>query len=325
MPQHARKCPMLKNQTARQGSPGLADRRNCYVYGCKQSIDEKMASPDVWGFYISASPVYLVVVLYRTVGDLGVVCYVSPLLTRAGIPHGFSTREGGISSAPFNSMNLGNPQNAPVQDDQQNIKENYRRLQLSRGMNGMDRCWVHQVHGGDVVFVRSGHEFSSGAKADALVGDDPQRVLSVRVADCAPILMATEDGKAVAAVHAGWRGVVAGVVPNAIRELRRMSEAPILAAIGPCISQGAFEVGPEVLDQFKQMFGTDAPIDSNGGGKGHVDLRRGIEIQLQSAGVTVDRIDSTDRCSYRDATEFFSHRRDRGITGRMAALIAPRA
>lgn len=277
------------------------------------------------GFYIFPIGVYLTGVLYRTVGDLGVVCYVSPLLTHAQVPHAFSTREGGISSAPFNSLNLGNPQSSPVQDDQQHIKENYRRLQLSRGMNGMERCWVHQVHGGDVVFVRTGHEFSSGAKADALVGDDPARVLSVRVADCAPILLASEDGKAVAAVHAGWRGVVAGVVSNAVRELHRMSNAPLLAAIGPCISQCAFEVGPEVLDEFRRLFGSDAPIDSNGEGKGHVDLRRAIELQLLAAGLTKERIDLTDRCSYRDAEEFYSHRRDRGVTGRMAALIAPRS
>jgi YfiH family protein len=264
-------------------------------------------------------------VLYRTVGDLGVIYYVSPLLAQAGVPHAFSTREGGISTAPFDSLNLGNPHGSPVQDDQQNIRENYRRLQLSTGMSALERCWVHQVHGGDVVFVRAEHEFSNGAKADALVCDDPRRVVSVRVADCAPILMASEDGRAVAAAHAGWRGVAAGVIPNTIRELRRMSDAPILAAIGPCIGREAFEVGSDVLEQFSLLFGSDAPVDANGNGKGHVDLRRAIELQLLAAGVSADRIESTDRCTHRDATEFYSHRRDRGITGRMAALIAPRA
>jgi hypothetical protein len=210
-----------------------------------------------------------------------------------------------------------------VQDEWERIHENYKRLQIAAGLGAKPRCWVHQVHGADVVFVRQGHEFSNGAKADVLVSDDPERVLTIRVADCAPVLIASQDGKAVAAVHAGWRGVIAGAVHSAIRELERMTPEPLSAAIGPCISQCNFEVGPEVLDQFKQLFGGQSPIDANGNGKGHVDLQRAIEIQLNDAGISKDRIDSTDRCTYRDTGEFYSHRRDRGITGRMAALIAP--
>lgn len=258
--------------------------------------------------------------------ETGIAYYISPLLMQAGVPHGFSTRVGGISSAPFDSLNLGNPQGAEVQDDWNRIAENYRRFQNAIGAGGRERCWVHQVHGGDVVVVRRDHEFSQGARADALLSDDPNRLLSIRVADCVPILIATNDGRVVAAVHAGWRGVIAGVVPNAIREIRRFSDQPLLAAIGPCISQPSFEVGAEVLDQFEEKFSVEPElVQRNGNGKGHVDLPGAVKLQLYGAGVTTDRVDALDCCTYRDAQEFFSHRREKGLTGRMAALIAAKA
>jgi YfiH family protein len=262
-------------------------------------------------------------VLERRTSPTGIVYYISPLLAQAGVPHAFSTRIGGVSIKPFDSLNLGNPQGAAVQDEWQRIHENYRRLQIVMGAAGKDRCWVHQVHGGDVVFARQGHEFTNAARADALVSDDPQRVLVVRVADCVPILVASEDGKAVGAVHAGWRGVVAGAVPNALRELRRLTQRDLVAAVGPCISRSNFEVGAEVLEQFRQLLGEqDGLIQPGSNGKGHLDLRMAVQLQLMAAGVSRDHIDMTDRCTHRDAEEFYSHRRDRGITGRLAALIA---
>jgi YfiH family protein len=263
-------------------------------------------------------------VLERRISDTGVVFYVSTLLEGAGVPHAFSTRVGGISSEPFDSLNLGNPQGAPRQDDLQRIEENYHRLQLAIGLNGKERCWVHQVHAGDVVTVRRGHGFTSGAKADALVSDDPTRPISVRIADCVPILLASSDGAVVGAVHAGWRGVIARALPNAIGVMNRMTTAPLIAAIGPCIGFENFEVGPEVLDEFVKAFGEAAPIRHTPDGKGRVDLRAALIKQLGDANVSPDRIDSADLCTVRDAAEFFSHRRDQGITGRMAAIIAAR-
>jgi YfiH family protein len=260
----------------------------------------------------------------RRVATNGVVYYASPLLARAGVPHGFATRLGGVSPAPFDSLNLGNPSEGDARDDWDRIHENYRRLQHAIGWTGRERAWVHQVHGGDVAEARRGcgDAFRSGARADAIVGDDPRRLLAVRVADCVPILVATDDGRAVAAIHAGWRGVIARVVPNAIKRLP--GAASLVAAIGPCIGRHAFEVGAEVLSAFETAFGPDAPVERNDNGKGRVDLREAVRIQLVGAGLSPDRIDTTDRCTHRDAAEFFSHRRDRGITGRMAAVIAPR-
>jgi len=97
-----------------------------------------------------------------------------------------------------------------------------------------------------------------------------------------------------------------------------------VAAIGPCIGPDAFEVGPEVLEAFEQRFGAAAPIRRRSDGKGSVDLQAAVRQQLIDAGVPEARIDGHDRCTYRDAAEFYSHRRDNGVTGRLAAVIGAR-
>jgi YfiH family protein len=264
-------------------------------------------------------------VLERRAATNGVVYYASPLLGRAGVPHAFATRLGGVSPAPFDSLNLGNPTDGEARDDWDRVHENYRRLQQAIGWSGRERVWVHQVHGGEVADARRGcgdDDVCSGARADAIVGDDPQRLLAIRVADCVPVLVSTDDGRFVSAIHAGWRGVIARVVPNAVAKLP--DPDALVAAIGPCIGVDAFEVGPEVIDAFEQAFEVNAPVERHDNGKGRVDLREAVRMQLVGAGLSSDRIDTTDRCSHRDAYEFFSHRRDRGVTGRMAAVIAPR-
>jgi polyphenol oxidase len=188
----------------------------------------------------------------------GVVAYVSPLLREIGVRHAFSTRLGGISPAPFDSMNLGNPNGASVQDDYPRIWMNYRKLQETvRLASDQKPCRVHQVHGKTIARVVAGRNFDTDAKADAIISDDPQRVISVRVADCVPVLLASDDGKIVAAVHAGWRGVVAGIVIQALRQME-IEPASCSAAIGPCIAMDAFEVGPEVVAEFQQVFGSRA-------------------------------------------------------------------
>ncbi|MEA2735414.1 MAG: purine-nucleoside/S-methyl-5-thioadenosine phosphorylase / adenosine deaminase, partial [Humisphaera sp.] len=158
---------------------------------------------------------------------------------------------------------------------------------------------------------------------DAMVTEDVTKILAVRVADCVPVLLATDDGTRVAAVHAGWRGVIASIVPVAVDRLKTRERTNVVAAIGPAISYEAFEVGMEVIEQFRQQFGSDAPVRVRADGKGHVDLRAAIAFQLRRVGIPSENIDMSDRCTFRDAGEFFSHRRERGVTGRMAALISP--
>jgi polyphenol oxidase len=247
----------------------------------------------------------------------GVTFYRSTLL--AHVPHAFSTRLGGVSVGPFTSLNLGNPNGCPVQDDLANIAENYRRLQAAIGCEGRSRAQVHQVHGCDVLPAPAGEAFDVHAKADGLTSDDPAKLLSVRTADCVPVLLASRDGRCVAAVHAGWRGVVAGIAPAAARLLtERYGVAPegLIAAIGPSIGADAFEVGPEVVAAFDARYVRPLPA-----GKGLIDLRAVLADQLRAAGLGDDAVDTTDRCTVTHADEFFSHRRENGVTGRMASMI----
>ncbi len=249
----------------------------------------------------------------------GVVYYTSPLLN---VPHAFSTRLGGISPAPMDSMNLGNPSGCAIQDDTDRIQQNYYLLQSAILPTPRHRYFVYQIHGG-IMALADSPTFENGQKADALLTTDPKKILAIRIADCVPILLSDKAGKTVAAVHAGWRGVIANIIPNTISQMRTEPKH-LLAAIGPCISFDAFEVGPEVLEHFVAAFGDAAPIRRDNNGKGHVDLRQACRLQLLQAGIPDSQIDQTDRCTFKHADEFFSHRRDNGITGRMAALIGPR-
>jgi YfiH family protein len=151
--------------------------------------------------------------------------------------------------------------------------------------------------------------------------------LTVRVADCVPILLASDNGRVVAAVHAGWRGLVGGVIGKSLRAMHEAGgdEArpeQVVAAIGPAISGENFEVGEEVAAEFARMGLREAVVEAAVGakaGKPHVDLQRAAYMQLAGAGVL--RIDGNELCTYRDAGEFYSHRREHGRTGRMAAGI----
>ena len=257
--------------------------------------------------------------LHRTISSTGVVTYISPLLCQLGVPHAFSTRIGGISRKPFDSLNLGNPNGCEIQDLRDNIRRNYHVLQQAAGCGEGELVYLHQVHGAHVVRVSRDRPHDNNLKGDALVSDDPARVLSVRVADCVPILLSSDDGGIVAAVHAGWAWRDrAQVLVAALEELNRSSDVParrVVAAIGPSIGFDAFEVGPEVIEQFEKTFGPGQlcrPPSPRWQGPRRFSselLRR----QLRSAGLPDDQIDSTDRCTHAQEDEFFSHRRDRGL------------
>lgn len=253
--------------------------------------------------------------LKRRVSANGVAWYESEALARLGARHAFSTRIGGVSGPPFDTLNLGNPHGAAVQDALENIRENYARLAAAAGLEGRQLRRVHQVHGAEVLRVEHEAEPRHDLCADAVVTTDPRCMVTVRVADCVPVLLAGEGARMVAAVHAGWRGVIAGVVGAAVRAMGGAAAG----AIGPCIGMDAFEVGAEVAEAFRAAFGDRAPMRPGREGKWHVDLREAVRMQLVSAGVAV--VDSADLCTVRDRGEFFSHRRDAGVTGRMAGVI----
>jgi YfiH family protein len=266
-------------------------------------------------------------VLQRTASSDGIVFYQSNILSAAGVRHAFSTRIGGISPAPFDSLNLGNPSGFNIQDDYDRIWLNYAKLLAAIDSPTAPPLRVHQVHGNAVITIRSDVPFDTDAHADALVSRDTGRPISVRTADCLPVLLATPDGKNVAAIHAGWRGIVAGIIPAAIARLISLADsftpADLLAATGPCIGPDHFEVGPEVATAFANLFGNRAPMRKIPDGKAMIDLPAAARLQLCDAGLQPERIDWTDRCTVTHQNEFFSHRRDNGLTGRMAAIILP--
>ena len=266
-------------------------------------------------------------ILRRIQADNGVVFYRSPALAEVGVPHAFATRIGGISQGPYATLNLGNPGenarpgNCPL-DEQANIDTNFRRLRQTIHCEAHALLTVRQVHGCGVLDVTP--ETSAPAEADAMVTDQRQALLAIRVADCVPILLATEDGRAVAAIHAGWRGLVAGVIARTVAHLAQRSDArpeTLRGAVGPAIGLDRFEVGHEVAQAFVDA-GLGAAVSAEHGHKPHVHLGGAAMHQLKAAGLCGTHLDETDRCTFRDAAEFFSHRRDLGCTGRNAAVIA---
>jgi len=243
-------------------------------------------------------------------------------------PHAFTTRHSGVSRGIFSSLNFGNPSDLPREqrDPPTNIRANFDLVLQSLNCTGREIVEVHQVHGPDSHTVRRGqasHLTAHDTKADALITDDPSRLLVIRVADCAPVLLSSHDGRIVAAAHAGWRGVIAGVIPNTIRAMQSLGANRISAAIGPCISGDHFEVGPEVAAEFERVFGAGTPtIRARPRARPTADLKLAIRLQLESAGVTA--FDSLPHCTFLDQN-LFSHRRDRGKTGRMIGIIGPAA
>src|SRR5436189_2045664 len=129
--------------------------------------------------------------LQRRRTDSGIVIYVSPLVEATGAVHAFSTRGGGVSDGPFASLNLGTigAGDGSEQDALENIRENYRRLLTVLAAQDRQRCWIRQVHGNAVCVARAGAPFESGVKADAIITDDAARIVSVKYADCVPILL----------------------------------------------------------------------------------------------------------------------------------------
>jgi YfiH family protein len=264
--------------------------------------------------------------LQRIAHDNGLVTYQSVKLREAGVIHGFSTRIGGLSEGPYASLNLATLEKSEQSDFNTYVAENFRRFRRALGVERHMRAAVRQAHGAEVWVPPAGpirpQDFP---EADALVSDQPDKLLVVRVADCLPVLLSSRDGRVAAAVHAGWRGLTAGVIPATVATMTERFGVPVdelVAALGPAIRVEAFEVGEEVAEAFIQA-GLGQAVDRRHGPKPHVNLSDAGLMQLLDAGLSTTQLEVTDRCTYRDADEFFSHRRDEGQTGRMVAALAP--
>lgn len=228
-----------------------------------------------------------------------------------------STRDGGVSSGPWASLNLG----TAVGDETEAVAENRRRF--ADHLEGARPVWLKQVHGTRVLHLTGDDDPQAPPpEADAAWTDRPGLACTVQVADCLPVLFATAGGRAVAAAHAGWRGLAGGVLEATVAALVQGAgarPAEVHAWLGPCIGPAAFEVGPEVAEAFAE----DAAClvyrpRPDGDPRWFADLPALARARLQRAGLV--HIGGGAWCTVADSARFFSYRRD-GVTGRFAAAV----
>lgn len=218
-----------------------------------------------------------------------------------------TTRAGGVSTGPWSSLNLG----FDTGDESAAVAENRRRL---RSRLPCEPYWLRQVHGDRVVSHGSA---GSGPRADAVTSTGRGEVCAVLTADCLPVLFCDLDASCVAAAHAGWRGLAAGVLEATVAALGRPPEN-LLAWLGPCIGPAAYEIGNEVRDVFVEADSATAGCFSPRNGRWLADLRALARLRLGKAGV--DAVFGCGSCTFSQPERFYSYRRD-GVTGRMASLI----
>lgn len=227
---------------------------------------------------------------------------------------GQSTRQGGVSISPYDSLNLG----SSTEDDPISVAENKKLFCESLGFKIEQVVRSHQIHSDQILIASQGGNFDG---YDALVSQDKNLLLAVSTADCVPILLFDPVHEVCAAIHAGWKGTVLNIVSKTVELMQHQygsASTDVRAYIGACIDQCHFEVGPEVLEQFDMNY--IDKIDS-ASGKGFVDLKAANKAQLLTAGLTPFNIETSPSCTYDDAHRFFSHRRDKGKTGRMWSVI----
>ena len=224
----------------------------------------------------------------------------------AGFVHGFPERTGGVSTGLRSSLNLG----ARWGDDRVNVDANRKLLAEHAGYDPAQLIATRHVHGTNVW--RVGEPLPADAEFDGLVCDRVGPVLGAFAADCIPILFAAPAARVCGAAHAGWRGTVDGVATNVVA---RMVEAgaevgDIRVALGPSIGPCCFEVGPEVVAQFREQLGDVPGMIVPGPRKDHIDLRVGTRAILERAGVRPETVDDRPPCTKCESDRFFSYRRD---------------
>ena len=231
-----------------------------------------------------------------------------------------STRAGGVSRPPFDSLNLGDH----VGDRELDVLQN--RAIFAKEL-ASEPIWLKQTHGTHVSTPQNRLNILVGLiEADASITNIPGEVLAIMTADCLPVLFSNLDGTVIGAAHAGWRGLCAGVLENTIAELLHISEdkdpVNLLAWLGPAIGPESFEVGEDVAKAFKDS-GLPIPVNAfktipNKPGKFLADIYQLARARLEASGLKM--ISGGQYCTVRDQEQFFSYRRD-GETGRFASAI----
>jgi polyphenol oxidase len=221
-----------------------------------------------------------------------------------------TTRAEGVSSGAYASFNLGDH----VGDDPAAVRANRATLRNTLNLPN-EPLWLKQVHGTHIVNAATAQ---AGATADGAWTSERGVVLVIMTADCMPIFLSDRKGAAIALVHAGWRGLAAGVIEAGVQALR-VPAGELIAHLGPGIGSDAYEVGADVRSVFLDTDPrTDAAFRAGGQGKWFADMYQLARMRLHALGVR--DISGGDRCTLRERREFYSYRRD-GVTGRMASLL----
>lgn len=234
-----------------------------------------------------------------------------------GIVHGFTTRDGGTSQGPYASLNLGGSQ-----DERASIQANRALLVESMGKKDATFVALRQVHGNAIVQVT--RQAGRTIEADGLWTRDRGCVIAVLTADCVPILFADARGRAIGAVHAGWKGTASRIAGEMVARFKDFDIPPhdLRVAIGPSIGPDDFEIGPDVVLALETAFPNPGhAIRPGNDDRSYADLWAFNRRALMEAGVPEANIDIIGHSTVTDA-RFFSHRRDKGVTGRQAGVIA---
>lgn len=250
------------------------------------------------------------------------------LCAAGGVVHGFSTRLGGVSEGICASMNLGTTRG----DEPDRVAENYRRFFAAIGASMDKLVMSNQVHGTQIrTALPSDYKTDlyteEGYEVDGLITDEPGVALVIFSADCLPLLFYDPAKRVVCAVHAGWRGTVAGIASKAVDKMAGdygCDRKNILAAIGPGISLCHFETHADVPDAVRAVLPgceADACIQDHGTGKYHVDLKRVNAFLLRRAGLTEDHVTIDGDCTACLPEKYWSHRMMAGLRGSQAAVI----
>lgn len=246
--------------------------------------------------------------------------YTFDIFDSTPVNHGVLTRRGGVSPHPWAALNVG----GTVGDDPQRVRENRRRALNALGREVESIYDVYQVHSAVVVRTDAPRPpEQTHLKADAILTDNPAVTLFMRFADCVPIMLYDPQHRVIGLVHAGWMGTVRRIVLAAVRAMQaeyRTQPGDILAGIGPSICAAHYEIGEDVAVQVRQVFGADSSeLLPNLNGSIHLDLWEANRLLLHSAGVREIQVSGV--CTACHVEDWYSHRAEKGQTGRFGALI----
>lgn len=236
--------------------------------------------------------------------------------------HGIFTRKGGNSAAPWASLNLG----GNVGDDAEAVRANHDRIYAELGLNGSRVCTLWQVHGADTIIADGpiqGRRWMG--LADAIITDKPDTPLMMRFADCTPLLFFDPVQGVIGMAHAGWRGTVQGIGANTVRAMVQAygcKPKNIQVGIGPSIGPNRFQVGEEVVQAVYDYFGTTEGLVRRDSvdHTAYVNLWAANTLDLQRAGI--EQVEIAEICTAERTDEFFSHRAEKGRTGRFGAILS---